>query len=150
MAATLPDIAEFRSVARQWLEANAKPKPVATEGDIQWGLGSDNVAVFLDLPEEVERARLEATRAWQRCKFDAGYAMISWPEADGGRGLPGSYTHAYNNEEAEFDLPSAGELPPTSIRLIAPTIATHGTPEQKKRFITPLLRMDEPRVSALQ
>jgi alkylation response protein AidB-like acyl-CoA dehydrogenase len=143
MAATLPSIDEFRSDARRWLEANAKPKPATTEGDLPWGLGSDNVAVFLDLPEEVERARLEATRAWQRCKFDAGYAMISWPEADGGRGLPGSYTHAYNNEEAEFDLPSAGELPPTSIRLIAPTIATHGTPEQKKRFIAPLLRMDE-------
>ena len=27
--------------------------------------------------------------------------------------------------------------------LIAPTIATHGTPEQKKRFIAPLMRMDE-------
>jgi alkylation response protein AidB-like acyl-CoA dehydrogenase len=147
-----PDIETFRLEVRRWLEANAPasaPPAAAAKGhdenhdERQWGVGSDNVAVFFDLSEEEERARLEATRDWQRRKFDAGYAMINWPEATGGRGLPSSYQRAYNNEEARFDVPTAGELPPTSMGLIAPTIARHGPPEQVKRFVEPLLRMDE-------
>ena len=33
---------------------------------MEWGVGSDNVAVFHNLTDEEERARLEATRAWQQ------------------------------------------------------------------------------------
>ena len=143
----LPDIEVFRKEARIWLDANATLKvasPAEGEDDeLEWGVGSDNVAVFHNLSDEVEEARLEATRAWQQRKFDAGYAMINWPEALGGRGLPNPYVRAYNTEEAKFDTPSAGELPPTSMGLIAPTIAAWGTPEQQRRFIEPLMRMDQ-------
>ena len=143
----LPDLDRFQKEARIWLEASAEPLPesASEEGpfEAQWGEGSDSVAVFLDLSEEEERARLEAARAWQRLKFDAGYAMINWPEELGGRGLPTSYLRAYNGEERRFAVPLAGELPPTSMGLIAPTIATCGTPEQAERFVRPLMRMDE-------
>jgi alkylation response protein AidB-like acyl-CoA dehydrogenase len=141
----LPDLDAFRAEARAWLAANATPKAErpAEDGEVAWGVGSDEVAVFHALDEGEERARLEAARAWQRAKFDAGYAMLSWPAALGGRGLPASYTRVYNAEEQRFEVPSAGELPPTSMGLIAPTIARHGTPEQQRRFIEPLLRMDE-------
>ena len=108
-------------------DANAKLKVASpTDGEddeLEWGVGSDNVAVFHNISYEVEQARLDATRAWQQRKFDAGYAMINWPEALGGRGLPNTYVRAYNTEENKFDTPSAGELPPTSMGLIAPTIA---------------------------
>jgi len=139
----LPDLERFRKEARAWLEATAQPLPDVGTADEVWGEGSDSVAVFLDLTDEEERARLEAAREWQRLKFDAGYAMINWPPALGGQGLPMSYVRAYNGEEAQFDIPSAGELPPTSMGLIAPTIATCGTPEQAERFVRPLMRMDE-------
>jgi alkylation response protein AidB-like acyl-CoA dehydrogenase len=144
----LPDLDRFQKEARIWLEASAEPLPesASEEGspfEAQWGEGSDSVAVFLDLSEDEERARLEAARAWQRLKFDAGYAMVNWPESLGGRGLPTSYLRAYNGEERRFAVPLAGELPPTSMGLIAPTIATCGTPEQAERFVRPLMRMDE-------
>ena len=138
----LPDIEVFRKEARIWLDANATLKVASpTDGEddeLEWGVGSDNVAVFHNLSDEVEAARLEATRSWQQRKFDAGYAMINWPEALGGRGLPNPYVRAYNTEEAKFDTPGAGELPPTSMGLIAPTIAAWGTPQQQRRFIAPL------------
>ena len=138
------DIDEFRAGARAWLEANARLRTaVADPASAEWGVGSDNVAVFHALPEEVERERLLACRRWQQAKFDAGYAMINWPEALGGRGLPNSYLRAYNAEESRFELPNGGELPPTSMGLIAPTVAAYGTPEQQQRFIRPLLRQDE-------
>jgi alkylation response protein AidB-like acyl-CoA dehydrogenase len=140
----VPDLDTFRAEAREWLAANASPRAAAVDpASAEWGVGSDDVAVFHNLPEQAERDRLMACRRWQQAKFDAGYAMINWPEAMGGRGLPTSYLRAYNNEEARFEVPNGGELPPTSMGLIAPTIAAYGTPQQQQRFIRPLMRQDE-------
>ena len=142
----LPDPDLFRKEARAWLEDHAEPV-VEVDADEEaapavWGVGSDSVAVFHDLSDEEERARLEAVKAWQRLKFDAGYAMLNWPVALGGRGLANSYVRLYNREEARFQVPVGGELPPTSMGLVAPTIAAYGTPEQIERFIRPMMRMD--------
>lgn len=141
------DLEAFRATVRGWLAEHATPRDAAPTDDDEddagnWGSGSDNVAVFHNFSDEAESARLEATRTWQRTKYDAGYGMLNWPESDGGRGLPNSFLRAYNTEESRFEIPSAGELPPTSMGLIAPTIAAYGTPEQKARFIKPLMRMD--------
>jgi alkylation response protein AidB-like acyl-CoA dehydrogenase len=99
--------------------------------------------VFHDIDEAEERRRLEACQAWQRKKFDAGFAMINWSTELGGRGLPNSFVRAYNTEEARYHVPSAGELPPTSMGLIATTVSVYGTPAQKERWIAPLMRQDE-------
>ncbi len=150
----LADLEAFRRNAREWLEANAEPlvethsaddadaNTAAANGALAWGQGSDSVAVFHNLSEEHEAQRLAATQAWQQRKFDAGYAMLNWPTELGGRGMPNSFLRAYNGEEARFHVPSAGELPPTSMGLIAPTIAAYGTDDQHANFIKPLMRMD--------
>jgi alkylation response protein AidB-like acyl-CoA dehydrogenase len=145
MSATAPGLDEFRADVQQWLARNATPRAdvVADDAAIVWGQGNDDVAVFHDLTEAEERARLEACQRWQRAKFDAGYALINWPVELGGRGLPTSYLRAYNTEESRYEIPSAGELPPTSMGLIASTVAAYGTPEQLERFIRPLMRQDE-------
>lgn len=142
----LPDPELFRKEARAWLEDHAEPV-VEVDADEEaapavWGVGSDSVAVFHDLSDDEERSRLEAVKAWQRLKFDAGYAMLNWPVALGGRGLANSYVRLYNREEARFQVPVGGELPPTSMGLVAPTIAAYGTAEQIERFIRPMMRMD--------
>ena len=74
-----------------------------------FGEGTASLSVA-NVAEDEERRRLEARRDWQRRKFDAGYAMINWPEPLGGRGLPGSYLRAYNTEEAHFGVPNAGDI----------------------------------------
>ena len=144
----LPDLELFRKEARAWLEDHGEPLPTVdaavTEDDhnIVWGQGSDNVAVFHNITEDEEHRRLMECQRWQRLKFDAGYAMLNWPVQVGGRGLPNSYVRAFLVEESRFAVPSAGELPPTSMGLIATTIAAFGTDEQKARFIAPLMRQD--------
>ena len=140
-----PDLDEFRAEVRAWLAANAEPLQAASadEHEIVWGQGSDDVSVFHDITHDEERRRLDACQAWQRAKFDAGFAMINWPEALGGRGLPNSFVRAYNTEESRYVVPSAGELPPTSMGLIATTVSVYGTAEQKARWIAPLMRQDE-------
>ena len=104
---TLPDIDQFRKEARVWLEQNAEPLPEINEAEeedqeVVWGEGSDNVAIFHNFTDEEELARLNAVKAWQAKKFDAGYAMINWPEELGGRGLPASYVRAYMAEERKI------------------------------------------------
>ena len=143
----LPDIDQFRKEARVWLEQNAEALPEAgtsddEEQEVQWGQGSDNVAIFHNYTDEHELERLNAVKAWQHKKFDAGYAMINWPEDVGGRGLPATYVRAYTTEESKFRIPSAGELPPTSMGLIATTVGAFGTPEQKEMFVKPLMSME--------
>jgi alkylation response protein AidB-like acyl-CoA dehydrogenase len=148
MTDPVPALDVFRKEAREWLEAHGELRPaVATPADdedsgFEWGVGSDNVAVFHNRTEEQEREALRRAQAWQRTKFDAGYGMLSWPVELGGRGLPMSYVRAWNAEEARFVVPDAGELPPTSMGLIAPTVAAYGTPEQKARWIKKLMRQD--------
>ncbi|MBK9179147.1 MAG: acyl-CoA dehydrogenase family protein [Acidimicrobiales bacterium] len=139
-----PDLDTFRAEARAWLDANAERKPEVTTADdeVGWGVGDDDVAVFLNLGEEEERARIEAARAWQQAKYDAGFGAISWPVEHGGRGLPVSYLRAFNQEEARFVTPNPGELFPTSMGLVAPTIAAFGTPQQRDRFLRPMLRAE--------
>lgn len=146
MSSAPPDLDQFRAHARTWLEANATLVPTTAAGDADgispWGHGSDDVSVFRDLSAADEEAQLEACKRWQRLKFDAGYAMLNWPTELGGRGLPNSYVRAYLAEEARFHVPSGGELPPTSMGLIASTIAAYGTAEQHERFLVPLMRQD--------
>lgn len=143
----LPDPELFRKEIRTWLEDHAEPiaeidvDEEADAGSV-WGAGSDNVAVFHDLSDDEERTRLDAVKAWQRLKFDAGYAMLNWSTALGGRGLPNSYMRVYHREEARFHIPAGGELPPTSMGLVAPTIGAYGTPQQVERFIKPMMRLD--------
>ena len=66
----LPDLEDFRSSARTWLEQHAEPLSEAShtndDGTAVWGQGSDNVAVFHNLTEQQEAERLEATRVWQQ------------------------------------------------------------------------------------
>jgi alkylation response protein AidB-like acyl-CoA dehydrogenase len=141
------DLEQFRKEARAWLEANADPRPALVvtdeDGDVEWGVGDDDVSVFHAISYDEEQARVAAARKWMAAKFAAGYAMINWSAELGGRGLPGSYVRAFNNEESRFVTPNAGEIVPTSIGLIATTIAAYGTAAQKQRWIPSLMRGDE-------
>ena len=69
---------------------------------------------------------------WQRLA-DSGWAMPTWPEEHSGRGLGRPDANAISSEITE-----AGALgPPGGLgtMLAAPTIITHGTDEQKQRFL---------------
>ena len=80
------------------------------------------------------------TRAkeYQRRLADAGYAGITWPEEYGGRGLPGRFQRLFDQEAAAFQTPpKALEI---GLGMCGPTILVHGTEEQKRTLVPPLLR----------
>ena len=53
----------------------AKPRTDTAD----WGTGDDSVAVFENWTEDQERAHTDRIRAWERTRFDAGWAALSWP-----------------------------------------------------------------------
>jgi alkylation response protein AidB-like acyl-CoA dehydrogenase len=137
----MTELAEFLAGARAWLSANAEPRPPRAQ--VRWGEGSDRVALFRDTSAEEERAQVDAGRAWQRTKFDAGYGAISWPQRYGGAGLSREYERAFRVLEAAFVTPLMVEAVSISVSLEASTILQLGTEEQKDRWIRSLRRGDE-------
>ncbi|GAT13924.1 acyl-CoA dehydrogenase [Mycolicibacterium thermoresistibile] len=132
-----PPMDEFVAQAREWLAGVAEPRTASA-----WGEGSDSVAVFENWTEEQERAETDRIRAYERDKFDAGWGALTWPAALGGRDLPMSYALAFRREEETFDVPRRTELFSVTQQLIAPTIATWGTEEQKDTYLRAMLRTD--------
>ena len=83
---------------------------------------------------------LTVAQWWERLA-DSGWAMPHWPEEWFGRGLPSSLSRAVSAE-----LASAGAIGPPSglgVLLAAPTILTHGTDDQKSRYLRPILNGQE-------
>ena len=129
---------EFRADARAWLATVARPRP-ADEG---WGTGDDSVAVFENWSAQAEREHTERIREWERIRFEHGWGALGWAPEYGGRGLPAYYEQLYRAEEAAFDVPRRTEIFPVTQQLVAPAVRIWGTPEQRARWIVPMLRTD--------
>lgn len=134
-------LAEFRARAREWL-SNRLDTAVSSNPNA-WGVGSDSVAIFRTLNHEGERAHILSTRRWIQEKADAGFANLTWEVEWGGQGLPATFEAAFADEERAFVTPPGHEAVSITVGLVAPTIRVHGTPEQRERFLPPMLRTDE-------
>ncbi|MFN2543385.1 MAG: acyl-CoA dehydrogenase family protein [Actinomycetota bacterium] len=84
---------------------------------------------------------LERARSWHRRLFEGGWAAPSWPPDFGGRGFGPAESMVWEQEKTRvgadipFDIPGFG--------MAGPTIIFHGTPQQKGRYLPPLIRGDE-------
>ncbi len=78
---------------------------------------------------------------WFKVLADSGWAAPLWPEQYGGRGASPSEAIIFNQERQKI----GAEPPPRGIGvpMAGPTIITHGTEEQKERFLGPMLRGEE-------
>jgi alkylation response protein AidB-like acyl-CoA dehydrogenase len=138
---TVMPLTEYSEKATAWLGEHAERR--GSSGELAWGVGSDNVAIFHNMSQEEERAVIDELLAWQRLKFDAGYGSISWPVEYGGAGLPTAYEAEYSRLERQFVTPPVHEAVTISLNIEAPTILTLGSEEQKQRYLKPLRRGDE-------
>jgi alkylation response protein AidB-like acyl-CoA dehydrogenase len=83
--------------------------------------------------------KLAWQKAWLATLFDGGFAGPSWPREYGGMDLDFAKQVVYQEELARARVP--GPLG-TGLGIAAPTIIKYGTPEQKERFLRPMLRGD--------
>jgi alkylation response protein AidB-like acyl-CoA dehydrogenase len=126
-----PAEAAVRAAARAWLTSVAKLR----------GQGEGDWRSFRAKTDDEDAAQLEMAKAWQRTKFDAGWAAIHWPAEHGGRGQTGIEAGVFAEEEARFDVSARFFV--VGIDMAGPTLMAHGTREQQARFLEPMLRGDE-------
>jgi alkylation response protein AidB-like acyl-CoA dehydrogenase len=110
----------FRAELRTWLQGAQRPAGLRDYGATP---ATEDVA---------------AARAWQRVLYDGGWAGVSWPVEHGGRGASVLEQAVYAEEAALAGVPRYSSL--TSTELAGPMIFSHGSPQQREKFLDPILR----------
>jgi acyl-CoA dehydrogenase len=121
-----PEQAAFRAAARCWIRDNAPWAHVDRIRKLR----------FAGLPFDDEHEWLTIAKAWQRKKYDAGWACLVWPAEYGGRGLSPSENVIFQQEEGPF----AELFGPFMIGqgFVAPTLMAFASEAQKRDFLPPL------------
>lgn len=120
-----PEDEAFRAELRAWLAANLPPGWAERGG-------------LAALPEEEQAPFL---RDWQRRLYEAGWAAIRWPREWGGRDATLTQTFIFQEEMALHRAPTSFNS--IGIFNIGPMLLTHGTEEQRRRWLPPMLRGEE-------
>src|SRR5918996_5242965 len=79
----------------------------------------------------------EVARGWSRNLFDAGYAGLTWPREYGGAGAPHTHQAIFLEEVARAEAPE--HIGIIGLGMAGPTIMSHGTDDQKSRYLQPIL-----------
>ena len=111
----------FRDEVRAWLKAN-KPREDGSRA-------------------EGQKAFIDSRRAWQKKLHEAGYVGITWPKEYGGRGAGFMEQLIFNDEMILAHAPDPINV--IGLGMGGPVVMAHGTDEQKKRYLQPLLSADE-------
>jgi alkylation response protein AidB-like acyl-CoA dehydrogenase len=116
-----PQEAEFRREVSAWLDSALEDQPY---------------------PVPADQAQREVNgRWWHETLYAGGWAGITWPEEYGGRGLSVVHQAIFFAEEARHGAPVP--VGGVGLVLVGPTLLVHGTEEQKKRYLPPMLSGDE-------
>jgi alkylation response protein AidB-like acyl-CoA dehydrogenase len=110
---------EFRDELRAWLADNEPGEP----------------------PAEGEDASYEWRRSFQRRLAEGGWAAVHWPAEYGGRGATLTQSAIFFEELARAKAPLPANV--LGLLLAGPTIMIWGTPEQKERFLAPIVTAEE-------
>ncbi|MCB0220598.1 MAG: acyl-CoA dehydrogenase family protein [Chrysiogenetes bacterium] len=121
-----PEQAEFRAYCAKWLEENRPPKP-----DFRMPQSA------LEVMDDAQRVYLQN---WQKQCYDAGLVGCDYPAEYGGGGKKDLQRIA-NEEMKRAKTPFL--IQAIGLGMVAPTILTHGTEEQKKRYIPKVLSGEE-------
>jgi alkylation response protein AidB-like acyl-CoA dehydrogenase len=86
-------------------------------------------------------SQVDFLKDWQRRLYDNGFLGMAWPKEYGGQGASQVEMAIFNEEVARFRAP--GPLNVLGLSMAGPTIITHGTEEQKKRYLPKILNCEE-------
>jgi alkylation response protein AidB-like acyl-CoA dehydrogenase len=76
-------------------------------------------------------------------QFDLGLAWVHFPEGHGGLGASPKLQNAVNRRLAQAGAPHPYARNPIGYGMGAPTIVTHGSEQQKRRYLRPLFTGEE-------
>lgn len=117
-----PQEAEYRAKVRAWIA----------------GATSE----YEGLPDTKTSAQyVVRQKSWQKKKYDAGYAGLTWPKAFGGQGLGPMQAIIFGQEESKSAAPTG--LHSIGLGMCIPTVFTHGSKDIIDRFVPKSLEGDE-------
>ena len=114
-----PQEAKFRKKCRDWLEKNASYKDGSSKSE-----------------DFANKDKLNDAKAWQKKKYDAGWAMLHWPKEYGGIGASSMERIIWANEEAKFDVPKG--IFEIGLGMCGPVMMEYASEEQKERYLPPM------------
>jgi|TARA_B100001939_G_scaffold80357_1_gene68150 alkylation response protein AidB-like acyl-CoA dehydrogenase len=114
-----PEQAKFRKTCRDWLEKNAQLKDSSP---------SESNFANKDIIKEA--------KAWQKKKYDAGWAMLHWPKEYGGIGATPIERIIWANEESKFNVPKG--IFEIGLGMCGPVMMQYASEEQKERYLPPM------------
>ena len=88
-----------------------------------------------------DEAAWEFRSAWQRKLHAEGYAGLSWPQEFGGRGATLIEQAIFGEEMARAKAPSPANI--LGLVMGGPVVIAHGSEEQKRRYLEPILSAEE-------
>jgi alkylation response protein AidB-like acyl-CoA dehydrogenase len=109
----------FRDELRGWLAEHQLPPEPETDDDEHYAWRRD----------------------FQRALAQGGWAAVHWPREYGGRGATLTESAIFFEELARAGMPLPANL--LGLLLAGPTIMTWGTPEQKERYLLPIIAAEE-------
>jgi alkylation response protein AidB-like acyl-CoA dehydrogenase len=113
-----PSEESFRDELRAWLGDNHPGEPPADEAEA-----------------------FEFSRRWQRKLHEGGWAGVSWPKEYGGRGATLVELAIFYEEMVRARAPRTANV--IGLAMGGPVVITHGTEEQKQRYLEPILSAEE-------
>ncbi|MBX3485793.1 acyl-CoA dehydrogenase family protein [Phenylobacterium sp.] len=124
-----PQEAAFRAEARAWIAANAPAEVLAAVE----ATGVGTLALGVD--------SVPAQKAWQRTKYEAGWACLHWPRAYGGRGAtPVERLIWLQEEDAYARLSSVFH---NGQGMCGPTLIAHAAEDQKRELLPKIASGEE-------
>jgi len=120
-----PDEEVYRRQVRDWLEANVPH----WRHETPWSDPADDDERFV------------RQRVWQGELYRAGYVGITWPVEYGGHGRTLVENAILQEEMVRADAPAP--INSLGIGLCGPAILHHGSEDQKRRYLEPMLSGDE-------
>ena len=93
-----------------------------------------------ELPHALD-ARIEVLREWQASCYEAGYVGRAWPQEFGGGGRPPVEQIVVDQELAAAGAPEFVNV--VGLDVLGPSLLRFGSDEQRRRYISPILRADE-------
>jgi alkylation response protein AidB-like acyl-CoA dehydrogenase len=125
-----PEEAAFRAEVRAWIDANA---PRELRSDLE-------TSGFASLTlNGVDPSA--AAKAWQKKKFDAGWACLHWPKDYGGRGSTPIERVIWGQEESPYAALAGMFI--IGHGMCGPTMMAFASEEQKRRYLPPLAAGEE-------
>ncbi|WP_432851854.1 acyl-CoA dehydrogenase family protein [Amycolatopsis sp. CA-161197] len=115
-----PAAEAFRDEAREWLATHVPREP---------------------LPSFDTAEGFAAHRAWEAALADARWSVVSWPRKYGGRDA--SLLEWVLFEEEYYAAGAPARVNQNGIFMLAPTLFSHGTPEQLTRILPKMARSQE-------